>query len=63
MPDTANIRYDQTMNTRNLHHFLALAEHLHFGQASSTCHISISALSRHIRQLEDELGVVMIQMR
>lgn len=47
------------MNTRNLNHFLTLADHLHFGRASSACHISISALSRTIRQLEEELGVTL----
>jgi LysR family transcriptional regulator, positive regulator for ilvC len=47
------------MNTRTLKHFLALAESLHFGRASDACHISISALSRNIRQLEDELGVLL----
>lgn len=45
------------MNIRSLQHFLALAETLHFGRASEECHISISALSRNIRQLEEELGV------
>lgn len=45
------------MDTRTLTQFLALADHLHFGRASSACHISLSALSRNIRQLEDELGV------
>ncbi len=47
------------MNTRILQHFLALADSLHFGRASETCHISISALSRNIRQLEEELGVTL----
>lgn len=47
------------MNQRSLKHFLALAEHLHFGQASEACHISTSALSRNIQQLEEELGVVL----
>tara|TARA_R110000796_G_scaffold67308_1_gene154313 strand:+ start:3167 stop:4057 length:891 start_codon:yes stop_codon:yes gene_type:complete len=45
------------MNIKTLKQFLALAETLHFGRASDECHISISALSRNIRQLEDELGV------
>lgn len=44
------------MNVRYLTHFLSLAEHLHFGQASVACNISISALSRSIRQLEEEVG-------
>lgn len=47
------------MNDRTLKHFLALADSLHFGRASEVCHISISALSRNIRQLEDELGVML----
>ncbi|TYL48753.1 HTH-type transcriptional activator IlvY [Marinomonas sp. IMCC 4694] len=47
------------MNIKTLKHFLALADALHFGRASEECHISISALSRHIRQLEEDLGVVL----
>ncbi len=47
------------MNIKALNHFLALAEHLHFGRASIACDISISALSRNIRQLEDETGATL----
>lgn len=47
------------MNIRALKHFLSLAENLHFGRASDECHISVSALSRNIRQLEEELGVAL----
>lgn len=47
------------MNIKAIKHFLALAESLHFGRASEECHISISALSRNIRQLEDEVGVAL----
>lgn len=47
------------MNIRALKHFLSLAESLHFGRASEECHISVSALSRNIRQLEDEVGAVL----
>lgn len=47
------------MNIRTLKHFLALADTLHFGRASDACNISLSALSRHIRQLEEELDVVL----
>ena len=45
------------MDLRQLKHFVVLAETLHFGRASDLCHISISAFSRGIRQLEDSLGV------
>ncbi|MGS2723895.1 HTH-type transcriptional activator IlvY [Porticoccus sp. GXU_MW_L64] len=47
------------MDTRSLKHFLALAECLHFGRASENCYISPSALSRSIKQLEDDLGVLL----
>lgn len=47
------------MNIRSLKHFLALADDLHFGRASNACNISTSALSRNIRQLEDDLGVLL----
>jgi LysR family positive regulator for ilvC len=45
------------MNSRTLNQFLALCQTLHFGQASDACNISLSTLSRNIRQLEEELGV------
>ncbi|MFT7179416.1 MAG: LysR family positive regulator for ilvC [Oceanospirillaceae bacterium] len=44
------------MDMKHLKHFLTLAENLHFGKASAACHISLSALSRNIRQLEEQLG-------
>lgn len=44
------------MDARNLRLFLALAENLHFGKTSREQHISPSALSRVIKQLEDETG-------
>jgi len=47
------------MNIKNFSQFLALADSLHFGRASAHCNISISALSRNIRQLEEELGVLL----
>jgi|TARA_B110000503_G_scaffold50451_2_gene81716 LysR family positive regulator for ilvC len=45
------------MDIKHLKHFLVLAENLHFGKASAASHISLSALSRNIRQLEQQLGV------
>lgn len=47
------------MNIRTLTHFLALAETLHFGRASDACNISLSALSRNIRQLEEEVNALL----
>lgn len=48
------------MDTRTLRNYLHLAETLHFGRASELCHISPSALSRNIKQLEEELGVTLL---
>ncbi len=49
------------MNSKSLSQFLALARTLHFGHASEACNISLSTLSRNIRQLEDELGVSLFE--
>jgi len=45
------------MDNRQLQQFVTLAKTLHFGRASELCHVSPSALSRSIRQLEDNVGV------
>jgi LysR family positive regulator for ilvC len=45
------------MDSRLLQQFVALSETLHFARASELCHISPSALSRSIQQLEGEVGV------
>ncbi len=47
------------LDTRTLKQFLTLAEALHFGRASELCHISPSALSRAIKQLESKLDTVL----
>ena len=47
------------MDTRTLKQFVVLADTLHFGRASEACHVSPSALSRSIRQLEDKVGVAL----
>lgn len=44
------------MDTRTLQLFLTLADTLHFGRTARLCHVSPSALSRSIRQLETSVG-------
>lgn len=45
------------MNFQQIKYFLALADELHFWRTSEKTFITQSALSRHIRSIEDELGI------
>lgn len=45
---------------KQLRYFVALAEHRHFGKAAAACHVSQSAFSVAIRELETLLGANLV---
>ena len=49
------------MDIRQLQYFVALAREKHFTRAAQACHVSQPTLSGRIRQLEQELGVPIVE--
>jgi len=51
------------LTLRQLRYFCALAEHRHFGRAAEACAVTQPALSMQIRELENFLGVELVERR
>ena len=49
------------MDIRQLQYLIALAREKHFTRAALACHVSQPTLSGRIRQLEQELGVPIVE--
>ena len=54
-------RYTAPMDIRQLQYLAALAREKHFTRAAQACHVTQPTLSGRIRQLEQELGVPIVE--
>lgn len=54
--ESINAHSELNVNFQQIHYFLALADELHFWKTSEKVFITQSALSRHIKSIEQELG-------
>ncbi len=51
----------QLTSLKQLRYLTALQEHLHFGRAAEACFVSQSTLSAGLKELESQLGVVLVE--
>jgi LysR family hydrogen peroxide-inducible transcriptional activator len=51
---------DRLPTLRQLQHFIALSEHLHFGHAAAAIHVTQSTLSASLKELEAILGAPLV---
>ncbi|MCC7348408.1 MAG: LysR family transcriptional regulator [Variibacter sp.] len=51
------------MNSRHLRYFVTLVRERHHGRAAAACHVTQPTLSEAIRQLEQDLGVPLIERK
>ena len=54
------LRHNERMELRHLHYFVTVAELANFTKASRQLRVAQPALSRQVRDLEEELGVVLL---
>lgn len=56
-------QFEAVMDIRQLQFLCALDQQRHFGRAADACHVTQPTLSMRLKNLEEELGVTLIQRR